>query len=92
MTTETKTYGSAFAEYATSTAFHLSLSRPMIAALLTLHETGEPDLAPPLTTYHSLERRGLVVWRDTPSGRRRITLTEAGKLTAKLVLLAGFER
>lgn len=92
MTTTTKTHPSAFAEYATSTAFHISLSRPMIAALLSFYETGQPDLGAHLTTYHSLERRGLVVWRDLPDGRRRITLTEAGTLTAKLVLLAGFER
>ena len=86
-----------FADYATSAAFHINLSKPMIVALAShrypqyrnlLYENGHA-----WTTVHALMRRGLVEYER--SGRigsvlgTRRKLTEAGQYVLQLCRLAG---
>ena len=81
-----------FREYATSAAFHIALTKPMIAALSVIGEgrytygSREIDLA--MATSKSLIRRGLVLW-GSDSDEGRPTLSEAGKHVSELCKLAG---
>ena len=81
-----------FREHVTSQAFVLSLSRPMIEALIRYaHNEGSTELA----SANALERRGLVErrWKHGPMGRRisKIYITAAGRLVYELLKLANFE-
>lgn len=88
---------SRFADYVTSQAFALHLSRPMIESLvytvMTSSDTSTPFPNNGLGSWSALERRGLIErsWTHGPNGGRkhRIKATEAGKLVYQLCLLAG---
>lgn len=74
---------SRFADYATSTAFHLTLSKPQIRCMCQIDQTGSCYLL--LGTFRALEDKGLVE-RVKGGG---LALTEAGKAVMPLLRLAG---
>lgn len=90
-----------FAEATTSVAFQLSLSKRQCNSLLRLaeHEAGGHDLQSGLDRLwilsvdglRGLDRRGLVFWNYKPDGTANGFggMTEAGRLTAKLLTEAG---
>lgn len=82
-----------FREYVTSASFRLDLSNAMIEALLALDKGYEFANKFYWSAFHyrmqSLERRGLV--QHKPEVGRCYEITEAGKLVAKLLKLAGFK-
>lgn len=77
---------SRFADYATSAAFHLSLSRPQVRMLCQLHQCGRSHLL--LGTFRALEDKGLVERVKGPACTR-VQLTEAGRAVVPLLKLAG---
>jgi hypothetical protein len=86
---KTSDANSLFGEYVSSQAFVLSLSRPMIAALVGYaRNEGSTELM----SSNALERRGLIErrWVHGVNGRRifKIYITEAGKLVYQLLVLA----
>lgn len=91
-----------FADYVTSTAFSMSLSRPMCEAMefwkadsMTRGGAGFQVVTsfPQVATCHSLQRRGLIEhYVMDERGRRSQRLTEAGRLLYPLLVLAGLVR
>lgn len=86
-----------FAEYATSTAFAIQLSKNQCNFLLRLENFERTQLGglndPALTVggLRGLEARGLVHWKYDASGKPDgfQGLTEAGKVMVQLLKLAG---
>lgn len=87
-----------FAEYATSTAFSISLTKLQCNALLCLEKwswtfpNNNIPLGPhSVSTYQKLEARGFVAWRRDEEGHAYgfSGLTEAGMLMVKLLKQAG---
>lgn len=87
---------SRFKDYATSTAFSISLSRSMCEAMEYIVRRRAQDAGrglrpcgafPLLTSVHSLERRGLA--EATPRGWK---LTDAGEALYPLLVMAGLVR
>jgi hypothetical protein len=76
---------SAFKEYATGTAFAISLSKPQIECLCQIHQTGGSWRL--LTTSYALQRKGLVIREFDGSWHMR--LTDAGEALMPLLKLAG---
>lgn len=80
-----------FQQYATSAAFVLSLSRPMISLLALIEQRTKTEEHPAmehLNAYYALRRRGLVENRNGEHGRR-VYATEEGKLVLELCRRAG---
>lgn len=89
----TSTGNGTFADYVTSTAFSISLSKAMVGALdnaVRRHfNKAEPFMPYHIPTYQSLERRGLIAWRTLPNGSKNgIYVTEAGFAMHRLLILA----
>lgn len=85
---------STFAQYATATAFSISLSKRQCDELLRqqcYEATGEIGYPADIRTLSALEARGLIPWTRTPEGQtvKYNGLTEAGKLLAQLLVCAG---
>lgn len=88
----------AFAEYVTSTAFSLNLSKVQVEIIGFLHVYGV-EVSPHaishrmhhFTTLQALKRKGLVYWKYDAEGRACgfQGLTDAGKKVAELLVLAG---
>jgi len=86
-----------FKDYVTSTAFSLTLSRPMIECLCQLDQLGSTWLN--IMTYNALENRGLVMrnikaMTDIPPEMKAqlspvAMLTDAGKALMPLLKIAG---
>lgn len=88
-----------FADYVTSTAFSISLSRPMCEAMefFRFEEIAGRgwvivSTIPAITTMHSLHRRGLVEKYENEKGQRNQRMTQAGLLLYPLLALAGLVR
>lgn len=87
----------AFRDHVQSVAFHLTLSRKMIDALVWVKETDWSDHSRhfgslQVGTFDSLKRRGLVYhdWREGwPKGHKVWGLTPAGELVFSLLVEAG---
>lgn len=87
---------SQFSEYVTSTAFSLTLSRPMCDAMEFIMGESVPKTdkfrfvgnIPSLMTLHSLNRRGLVSHNDKSGW----FMTEAGEALYPLLVLSGLCR
>lgn len=79
-----------FAEYATSTAFSITLSKHQCNCLLRA-ELGADLYMLTVGSMQGLEARGLVFWHRDESGRACgfAGLTEAGKLMVGLIKQAG---
>lgn len=79
-----------FQAYATSQAFVLTLSRPMIdvLALIERQKREEDPALEHLNAYNALRRRGLVENRNGIQGRK-VYITEEGKLVLELCRRAG---
>ncbi len=84
---------SQFAEYATSTAFALQLSKNQCNALLRVATRGQGENFPFHTvgTLRTLEARGLVFWHRDASGKASGFggLTRAGRIMVLLLREAG---
>jgi hypothetical protein len=81
-----------FKDYVTSTAFNLTLSKPMIDCLSQLHGRGSSWAS--LHTANALENRGLVERVDAEKGSAGFTymklqLTDAGRAVIPLLDIAG---
>lgn len=82
-----------FKDYATGTAFAISLSKPQIDCLCQIEQRGGSWLL--LTTSHALQRKGLIVREfefdpgGNAKGKWRMRLTEAGAAVIPLLKLAG---
>ena len=79
-----------FQQYATSQAFVLTLSRPMIdlLAMTDRQRPGDYPALEHLNAYHALRRRGFVENRNGPQGRK-VYITEEGSLVLELCKRAG---
>jgi len=78
----------AFKDYATGTAFSMTLSKPQIECLWQIEQTGGSWTI--LTTSYALQRKGLIERRfDADSDRMQLRLTEAGVALLPLLKLAG---
>lgn len=81
----------AFKDYATGTAFSISLSKPQIDCLCQIEQRGGSWQL--LTTSYALQRKGLIERKfDSDAPHRRqwsMRLTEAGKAVVPLIKLAG---
>lgn len=79
-----------FADYATSVAFHVSLSRKQIIYMCNLHECGRGVVNTFIMTGEALEKKGLIQEIMYPGKDWRVhVLTEAGLHLIKLFKLAG---
>ena len=79
---------SAFKEYATGTAFAMSLSKPQIECLCQIEQTEGSWLL--LTTSYALQRKGLIEREfDGDAHKWRMRLTAAGVALMPLLKLAG---
>jgi hypothetical protein len=87
---------SKFKDYVTSTAFNLTLSKPMIECLSQMHQWGSSWAN--LSTCHALENRGLVErvseFSDLPEHLQhqlapRVKLSDAGEALVPLLKIAG---
>lgn len=77
-----------FAQYTSSVAFALQLSKRQCNALLRLDEKTKAIWhGSNLTTYKALEAKGLVYWGGIDQGFRG--LTEAGTTLCQLLRIAG---
>jgi hypothetical protein len=74
---------SRFADYATSTAFHLALSKPQILCLCQIEQVGGSYMQ--LGTFRALMDKGLVERLDGAGVR----LTDAGRAVLPLLRLSG---
>lgn len=83
------TFSPAFQEYTSSAAFRLELSPRMIEVLLFAAIGGEPPGNLNLGPYRALERRGLLEWRIVNGKKEGPRITEAGRLVAQLLEIAG---
>lgn len=72
-------------DYVKGSSFRIDLSKRMIIALLDKSGDGKADDRLNMHPYMALERRGLLCW-DVEG----CSITEAGKLVAKLLVLANF--
>jgi len=84
-----------FAEYATSTAFQISLTKNQVKALLSIDHKDEfwnhkkIHEVPHLGSFRSLEHRGLCEWLVDKNGLKNgPSLTEVGKMVLKLVKIS----
>ncbi|VWB07843.1 hypothetical protein [Burkholderia lata] len=79
-----------FAEYATSTAFCVTLSKNQCNCLLRV-EADHMDVCVTVATLHSLEARGFVFWNRLADGRANGFggLTSAGQFMVGLLKEAG---
>lgn len=81
-----------FATHVRGVAFSLQLSRRMVDLLLWLDSGNGLKGDWHLTTGRCLEDRGLARWkRDSDGTGQGIFITEAGRKTADLLRLAGYE-
>lgn len=76
---------SIFSDYVRSGAFSLTLSERQIKVLLSLKKYGPADERLNMAPYQALARRGLVFWDD-----EGCKVSEAGVVTANLLVLAGY--
>lgn len=83
-----------FADYATSVAFHIALSRKQIIFMCNLYDSGRGVVNTFITTGDALERKGLVKRLTYPARKDWgvYVLTEAGLHLIKLFKLAGLYR
>ena len=82
-----------FADAVTSTAFHLTLSRNMVAALRWLYTGKKTESVGQvqMTSFSSLEARGLVHWITASESNCRLEcrLTRVGEAVCDLLVVAG---
>lgn len=79
-----------FADYATSGAFQIGLTRTQISSLMQI-AAGDHDIYPGMATFGALERKGLVhmVEASGRADRAQLRPTAAGLLVAQLCSMAG---
>lgn len=83
---------SKFSEYASSTAFTVSLSNPQIECLYTFYiDDWDLTVMYSMATIKALGRKGLVEWKKNEKGKYDgCSITEEGKKLAELLDMAGY--